>query len=220
MDIISSEYLLSLGSVILLDLVLGGDNAIVIGMAAHKLPEEVKRKVIYYGILGALVIRILMTIAAVGLMEIPLLQFLGGILLLPIAFKLGKASEEEHNVVEGTSFWEAIKIIIVADALMGIDNVLAIAGVSQGDISLIIIGLLISIPILIWGSQFISKLLHRFSFLIQFGSLVLAWTSASMMLKDPMIGKILTGLFPYMEVALPGSLMLIVLIAINYKPHK
>ena len=217
MDMFSTEYLLSLGAIVLLDLVLGGDNAIIIGMAAHKLPEATKRKVIYYGIAGALIIRTVMTVAAVELLDVPFLQFLGGLLLLPIAFKLGNPAEEEHSIDQGSSFWGAIKIILVADALMGIDNVLAIAGASKGDFSLIVLGLLISIPILIWGSQFITKLIHKFSFLVQVGALVLAWTSASMMLDDPIVGNIFREYFGNIDVIFSVGLLLIVFIGINYR---
>lgn len=188
MEMISAEYLSALGSIVILDLILGGDNAIIIGIAAHRLDEKTKKKVIFYGILAALLIRTIMTFMAVGLLKIPFLQCLGGLLLIPVAIKLNEMGHEKTTIASGNTFFEAIKIILIADALMGIDNVLAVAGASGGDFSLILLGLIISIPILIWGSQFLSKMLNRFKILIKLGAAVVAWTAGRMVINDPIVG--------------------------------
>ena len=165
MEILSTQFLLALGSIILLDLVLAGDNAVVIAMASRKLPENMRKRAIYIGTAGAVVIRAIMTLIATYLLTIPFLQAIGGLILLPIAFKLLKP--EKHNLEDtnslsaSTGFATAIKTIIIADAAMGIDNVLAIAGVAHGNMVLVLLGLAISIPIVVWGSQIISNLMDR-----------------------------------------------------------
>ena len=204
MEILSTQFLLALSSIILLDLVLAGDNAVVIAMASRKLPENMRKRAIYIGTAGAVVIRAIMTLIATYLLTIPFLQAIGGLILLPIAFKLLKP--EKHNLEDANSlsgFATAIKTIIIADAAMGIDNVLAIAGVAHGDMMLVLLGLAISIPIVVWGSQIISNLMDRLPILITLGSAILAYTSASMILHDKIIGNFLLSLTEYMNYILP-----------------
>lgn len=207
MEILSTQFLLALGSIILLDLVLAGDNAVVIAMASRKLPENMRKRAIYIGTAGAVVIRAIMTLIATYLLTIPFLQAIGGLILLPIAFNLLKP--EKHNLEDtnsfsaSTGFATAIKTIIIADAAMGIDNVLAIAGVAHGDMVLVLLGLAISIPIVVWGSQIISNLMDRLPILITLGSAILAYTSASMILHDKIIGNFLLSLTEYMNYILP-----------------
>lgn len=208
MEILSTQFLFALGSIILLDLVLAGDNAVVIAMASRKLPETLRKKAIYIGTGGAVIIRALMTLIATYLLTIPFLQAIGGLILLPIAFKLLKPSdhnelESSSNLSASTGFMTAIKTIIIADAAMGIDNVLAIAGAAHGNMMLVIIGLLISIPIVVWGSQFIANLMDRLPILITIGSAILAYTSATMLLHDKIVGSFLISLTPYMNYILP-----------------
>ena len=201
MEILSTQFLLALGSIILLDLVLAGDNAVVIAMASRKLPENMRKRA------GAVVIRAIMTLIATYLLTIPFLQAIGGLILLPIAFKLLKP--EKHNLEDtnslsaSTGFATAIKTIIITDAAMGIDNVLAIAGVAHGNMVLVLLGLAISIPIVVWGSQIISNLMDRLPILITLGSAILAYTSASMILHDKIIGNFLLSLTEYMNYILP-----------------
>lgn len=207
MEILSTQFLFALGSIILLDLVLAGDNAVVIAMASRKLPENLRKKAIYIGTGGAVIIRALMTLIATYLLTIPFLQAIGGLILLPIAFKLLKPSdhnlENSHNLSASTGFMTAIKTIIIADAAMGIDNVLAIAGAAHGNMLLVIVGLLISIPIVVWGSQFIASLMDRLPILITIGSAILAYTSATMLLHDKIIGSFLLSITSYMNYFLP-----------------
>lgn len=208
MDFLSTQFLLALGSIILLDLVLAGDNAVVIAMASRRLPEKLRRKAIYIGTGGAVVIRALMTLIATYLLTIPFLQAIGGLILLPIAFKLLKPSdhtgmEESGKFKASDNFLTAIKTIIIADAAMGIDNVLAIAGAAHGNMLLVLIGLAISIPIVVWGSQIIANLMDRLPILVTIGSAILAYTSATMILHDKIVGTFLIGLTGYMNYILP-----------------
>lgn len=207
MEILSTQFLFALGSIILLDLVLAGDNAVVIAMASRKLPEKLRKKAIYVGTAGAVIIRALMTLIATYILTISFLQAIGGLILLPIAFNLLKPSkhnlEDANKFQSSNNFASAIKTIIIADAAMGIDNVLAIAGTAHGNMILVLTGLAISIPIVVWGSQIISNLMDRLPILVTLGSAILAYTSATMILHDKIIGSFLLNLTSYMSYILP-----------------
>ncbi|GAA1373797.1 MULTISPECIES: TerC family protein [Peribacillus] len=184
MDFLSGEFISGLLAIIMIDLVLAGDNAILIGLAARKLPKEQQKKVIIWGAVGAIVIRIIATLLVVWLLEVPGLHLIGGLLLVWIAYKL-LIDEEEHDVKPADSMWAAIKTIIIADALMGLDNVLAVAGASHGNFTLVVIGLLVSIPVVMYGSTLILKLIERFPFIIIIGAGILGWTAAKMIVAEP-----------------------------------
>lgn len=173
-------------SIIIIDLVLAGDNAIVIGLAARNLPKEQQKKAVIWGTVGAIVIRTIATLAVVWLLQIPGLLFIGGLLLIWIAFKLLQG-EETHNIKSGQNFWSAIKTIVIADALMGLDNVLAVAGAAHGSFILVVIGLLVSIPIVIWGSTLILKWIERYPIIITIGAAVIAFTASKMMMDEPFL---------------------------------
>lgn len=191
MEIVSMQFFMALGSIILLDILLGGDNAVVIAMAANKLPANLRRKAILIGTGGAVVIRLVMTLIAVWLLTIPFLQALGGLILLPIAVKLLVPAEQEENVTASDSLMGAIKTIIIADAAMGVDNVLAIAGASHGSFLLVACGFLISIPIIVGGSTVIGKLMDRFPVILYAGAGLLGWTAGSMIGHDKILGPLL-----------------------------
>ena len=191
MEIVSMQFFMALGSIILLDILLGGDNAVVIAMAANKLPANLRRKAILIGTGGAVVIRLVMTLIAVWLLTIPFLQALGGLILLPIAVKLLVPAEQEENVTASDSLMGAIKSIIIADAAMGVDNVLAIAGASHGSFLLVACGFLISIPIIVGGSTVIGKLMDRFPVILYAGAGLLGWTAGSMIGHDKILGPLL-----------------------------
>ncbi|MET1179178.1 TerC family protein [Peribacillus simplex] len=184
MDFLSGEFISGLLAIIMIDLVLAGDNAILIGLAARKLPKDQQKKVIIWGAVGAIVIRIIATLLVVVLLEVPGLHLIGGLLLVWIAYKL-LIDEEEHDVKPADSMWAAIKTIIIADALMGLDNVLAVAGASHGNFTLVVIGLLVSIPVVMYGSTLILKLIERFPFIIIIGAGILGWTAAKMIVAEP-----------------------------------
>lgn len=184
MDIFEVSFWTSLLSIIMIDLVLAGDNAIVIGLAARNLPKQDQKKVIILGTAGAILIRILATIFVVKLLAIPGLHLIGGIVLVWIAIKLVSEGNDEHNIKAGVSVWAAVRTIIIADAAMGIDNVLAVAGAAEGHIGLVILGLLISIPVVVWGSTLVIKLMDRFPWVIVIGSAILGWTAAKMIVGE------------------------------------
>ena len=181
-------------AIILIDLVLAGDNAIVIALAARNLPPEHQNKAIMWGTVGAIVVRSAMTVGVVWLLKIPGLLLVGGLGLLWIAFKLiSDTSEDEHEGSGATTFWGAMKTIIVADALMGVDNVLGVAGAANGDFTLVVLGLLISIPIVVLGSKLVLQLVEKWPVIINLGAAVLAFTAAQMVINEKLLDPIFDG---------------------------
>ena len=189
MELFSTEFFAALGAIILIDLVLAGDNAIVIALAARSLPRDLQKRAIFWGAVGAIGVRALMTMAVVWLLQVPGLMLAGGVLLLWIAVKLiAPGSAEAGSQHPGvTGFWAAMKTIVIADAVMGLDNVLAVAGAAHGSFALVVLGLLISIPIVVAGSTVILHWVERFPAIIYAGAAVLAWTSAKMVMGDPVL---------------------------------
>ncbi|NNU84133.1 TerC family protein [Geobacillus sp. BMUD] len=187
MDLLSAEFWTALLSIVIIDLLLAGDNAIVIGLAARNLPKHQQKKAVVWGTVGAVVIRALATIFVVWLLKIPGLLLVGGVLLVWIAYKLLIEGKSHDDVEAGGSLWEAIRTIIIADALMGLDNVLAVAGAAHGSFFLVVLGLLISVPIMVWGSTLILKWIERFPIIITIGAGVLAWTAAKMIVDEPFL---------------------------------
>lgn len=190
MELFSPEFFSALVAIIIIDLVLAGDNAIVIALAARSLPDHLRKRAVVWGTIGAIVVRSAMTLIVVWLLKIPGLLLVGGALLLWIAYKLllnQNEGEGGHNVVATTTFWGAMKTIIIADAVMGLDNVLAVAGAAHGSFLLVVLGLLISIPIVIWGSQLILKFVQRYPSIVYIGAAVLLWTGVKMMMSEPLV---------------------------------
>lgn len=188
MEFLSAPWWSALLAIILIDLVLAGDNAIVIALAARSLPPDLQKKAILWGTVGAIVVRSLMTLGVVWLLQIPGLMLVGGLGLLWIAYKLiADAGDGDHDGPVVTTFWGAMKTIIVADALMGVDNVLGVAGAAHGSWDLVILGLLISVPIVVFGSSVVLKLVERFPIIIHLGAAVLAFTAAKMIVGEPLL---------------------------------
>ncbi len=188
MEILSAEFASALAAIIVIDLALAGDNAIVIALAARNLPGPLQRKAILWGTVGAVVVRVAMTLAVVWLLGIPGLMAAGGAILVWIAYKLLKPQDGgSHEVKAAVTFWGAMQTIVIADAAMGLDNVLAVAGAAHGSFLLVVIGLLISIPIVVWGSTFILKWVARYPWIVQVGVAVLAWTAAKMIASEPLL---------------------------------
>ncbi|SEN46594.1 TerC family protein [Lihuaxuella thermophila] len=183
MELFSYEFLTALVSIVIIDLVLAGDNAIVIGLAARNLPKQQQKKVIWWGTAGAIVMRALATLAVVWLLKIPGLLLIGGLILIWIAYKL-LVEEKEHEVEAVDNMWAAIRTIVIADTVMGLDNVLAVAGAAHNSYLLVVLGLLISVPIIVWGSTLFLKLMEKYPVIIYIGSGVLAFTAAKMIVDD------------------------------------
>ena len=199
MDMFSTPWWSALMAIVLIDLVLAGDNAIVIALAARNLPAQLKRKAIIWGTVGAIVVRSAMTVGVVWLLQIPGLMLVGGLGLVWIAYQLlADQGDGEAHGESATTFWGAMKTIIVADALMGVDNVLGVAGAAHGAFDLVVIGLLVNIPIVVLGSSVVLKLVERFPSIIAIGAAVLAFTAAQMLVSEPLLadylGNAKTGL--------------------------
>ena len=194
MELFSAAWWSALMAIILIDLVLAGDNAIVIALAARNLPPQLQKKAIMWGTVGAIGVRAVMTVGVVWLLQVPGLMLVGGLGLVWIAYKLlADQGGSEHDAPVVSTFWGAMKTIVVADALMGVDNVLGVAGAAHGAFDLVIIGLLISVPIVVFGSSVVLKLVERFPAIIQIGAAVLALTAAKMIVNEPMLDSLFDG---------------------------
>jgi YjbE family integral membrane protein len=193
-ELFTAPWWSALLAIILIDLVLAGDNAIVIALAARSLPPALQKKAIVWGTVGAIVVRSTMTVGVVWLLKVPGLMLVGGLGLLWIAYKLlADQGDKEHQGPVASTFWGAMKTIVIADALMGIDNVLGVAGAAHGSFDLVIIGLLVSVPIVVFGSTMVLKLVERFPIIINLGAAVLALTAAKMIVSEQLLDGIYGG---------------------------
>ena len=190
MEILSTEFLSALLAIIVIDLVLAGDNAIVIALAARNVPKHLQKQAILWGTAGAIVVRTTLTLIVVSLLKIPGLLFLGGAMLVWIAYKLLLPEEENGNgagISAASTLWGALRTIVVADMVMGLDNVLAVAGAAHGSFLLVALGLLISIPIVIGGSTLLLRFVERYPGFVYLGAGVLAWTAVKMVTSEPLL---------------------------------
>jgi YjbE family integral membrane protein len=191
MEFLSAPWWSALLAIILIDLVLAGDNAIVIALAARSLPPHLQKKAIAWGTVGAIVVRSVMTVGVVWLLKIPGLMLVGGLGLIWIAYKLlADQGGDEYTGPVANTFWGAMKTIVIADALMGVDNVLGVAGAAHGSFDLVIIGLVVSVPIVVFGSTMVLKLVERFPVIIHLGAAVLAFTAAKMIVSEPLLDSV------------------------------
>ncbi|WP_099355470.1 TerC family protein [Fredinandcohnia onubensis] len=181
---ISSGATLALLKIIAIDIILSGDNAVVIAMATRNLPKDQQNKAIFWGTAGAVILRILFAAIIVYLLKIPFVNLIGGVLLLFIAYKVLVQGEEEAHVKSTSGFISAIGTIIMADAVMSLDNVVAVAGAADGHIGMVALGVAISIPIMIFGSKFIVKAMDKYAWISYVGAGILAWTAGEMVMKD------------------------------------
>lgn len=188
---LTGAFWVAVGQIILIDIVLGGDNAVVIALACRKLPPAQRTKGILWGTAGAIVLRVILIFFALTLLAIPYLKIVGALLLLWIGVKLLlPEDEDEHgNIQASDKLWAAVKTVIVADFVMSLDNVIAIAGAAEGGgehkLALVIFGLLVSIPIIVWGSQLVLRLMDRYPFIITGGGMLLGWIAGTMAVTDP-----------------------------------
>jgi YjbE family integral membrane protein len=185
------EFAVALLSIMLVNIVLSGDNAVVIAMAVRSLPDKQKKQGILYGTGIAVLLRIVLTFFAAKLLDIPFMKLAGGILIAWIAVKLFLEEGTEENAESKVkSVWKAIATILIADLVMSVDNVLAVAGASRGNLTLLVIGLGMSIPIVIFASSFLSRLMERFPVITWIGAAILGKVAGSMIMEDPMVEKI------------------------------
>ena len=194
MDFTSPAFWLAVGQIVLIDILLGGDNAVVIALAVRKLDPAKRRQGIVWGTVGAIGLRILLIVFALSLLSVPYLKLVGAVLLFWIGIKLLLPEEEDAhgNIASSDRLWVAVRTVIIADLVMSIDNVIAIAGAAQAaggehEIPLVVFGLLVSVPIIIWGSQLIIRLMDRFPIIITLGGMLLGWIAGGMFQTDPML---------------------------------
>ena len=192
-EFMTAGFWLAVGQIIMIDILLGGDNAVVIALACRNLPDKLRTRGIIYGTAGAIILRVILIAFALALLAIPYLKIVGAVLLLWIGVKLLQPeAEDNHNISSSDKLWAAVKTVIVADLVMSIDNVLAIAGAAQGahqdhQLALVVFGLLVSIPIIVAGSQLVLKLMARFPVVITLGAMLLGWIAGQMAYSDPAI---------------------------------
>ncbi len=185
--LLTPEFWIALSQIILINIVLSGDNAVVIAMASRSLPPAQQKKAILFGSVGAIVLRVVLTFFAVYLLTLPYLKLVGAALLLWIGIGLMKSDDDEENLTGHSSLAAAIKTIVVADLVMSLDNVIGVAAAAKGNVALLVFGLVISIPLIIFGSTLILKLMGRFPVIITLGAGLLGWVAGEMAMTDPAI---------------------------------
>src|SRR6478735_2867639 len=188
-EIFSAPWFSALASIIVIDLILAGDNALVIGLAARNVPAAMQKRVILWGTAGAIIVRALLTAVVVWLLKIPGFLFVGGLALVYVGWKLTHdGHKDETSVAAKSTVGGAVQTIVIADAVMGVDNVLAVGGAAHGSMLLVLIGLAVSIPIVIWGSTLVLKWVVRYPAILWLGAAVLGWTAAKMLASEPLVG--------------------------------
>ena len=216
-EFMTAGFWLAVGQIIMIDILLGGDNAVVIALACRNLPGNLRTKGIIYGTAGAIILRVILIAFALALLAIPDLKIVGAVWLLWIGVKLLLPEDEgDHTISSSDKLWAAVKTVIIADLVMSVDNVLAIAGAAQGahqdhQLALVIFGLLVSIPIIVGGSQLVLKLMERFPAVITLGAMLLGWIAGQMAYSDPALKPYLPegGYWGYV-VAAAGALLVLV----------
>lgn len=213
LDITSPVFWIAVLQIILIDILLGGDNAVVIALACRKLPEAQRNKGIFWGVIGAIGLRVVLIFFALQLLAVPYLKIVGALLLFWIGVKLVLPEQEDAhaNVAASTTLAGAIKTIIVADAVMSVDNVIAVAGAAHGSMVLVTFGIIVSIPIVVWGSKLVLTLMDRFPIVITAGGGLLGWIGGGMLLGDPAIPAAWRDAIPYSAYVLAtvGALLVI-----------
>lgn len=212
---IDPTFWISLGEIMLVNIVLSGDNAVVIALAARSLPDLQRRRAVVWGSVAAIIMRVVLTIVAVEMLRLPYLKLVGSVLLFWIALKLLTPEDEgEDNIHSHNSMSTAIRTILIADVVMSLDNVLAVAAAAKGNSALLMLGLAVSIPLVIFGSTLVLKLMDRFPFIITLGAAMLGYVSGEMLVTDPILHDwpyLLDN--PWLHSAIPASgAVLVVLI--------
>jgi YjbE family integral membrane protein len=214
MEMLTNTFFwVTLGQIILINIVLSGDNAVVIALAARSLPAHQQKKAVFWGAGAAVVMRILLTIIAVELLRWPYLKIIGAILLLWIAVKLLVPEEDDENVQSSDNLFKAIKTILIADLVMSLDNVIGVAAAAKGNTTLLVIGLAISIPLVIFGATMLMRLMERWPVIITIGAGLLGWVSGEMLITDPAIADWVNTNAHWLHTMAPafGAMMVIAL---------
>ncbi|HQO28681.1 MAG TPA: TerC family protein [Accumulibacter sp.] len=214
-DLASPAFWAAVVQIIAIDILLGGDNAVVIALACRKLPEKQRNQGIFWGVIGAILLRVVLIYFALQLLEIPYLKIVGGLMLFWIGVKLILPEDGDgHGHVSGSSsLIGAIKTIIVADAVMSLDNVIAVAGAAHGSIVLVVFGIVVSIPIVVWGSKLVLTLMDRLPVVITAGGGLLGWIGGGMLITDPALPVAWRQFLPYQSqiVAALGAVLVVVI---------
>jgi YjbE family integral membrane protein len=207
----TSFFWITLGQIMMINIMLSGDNAVVIAMASRALPERQQKQAILFGSFGAIALRIVLTFFAVMLLALPWLKLIGGVLLLYIGVKMLIPDEGEAQLDAHSKLWGAIKTIIVADFIMSLDNVLGVAAAAKGNVVLLVLGLAISIPLIIYGSTFLLKLMNRYPIIITIGGGILGWVAGEMAVTDPVLLSWVDAHAHWMHDAMPamGALLVV-----------
>jgi YjbE family integral membrane protein len=210
----SAEFWVGVFKIIVIDLLLSGDNAVVIALACRNLPPQQRKQGIAYGVAGAILLRVVLTLFALELLSLPYLKLVGALLLLWIGIKL-ILPEEEHdaaNVKADTHLWGAVKTIIIADFVMSLDNVLGVAAAAHGNMLLLGFGLLVSIPLIAWSSQLVLKLIDRFAFIIYVGGALLGYVAGEMLVGEPVVAQWVAGMPHALHWVIPALCAVLVLL--------
>lgn len=212
----ASTFLIAVAQIIMIDILLGGDNAVVIALACRRLPEAQRAKGIFWGVVGAIAVRIVLIFFALQLLALPYLKLVGAALLLWIGVKLLLPEEDDahEGMAASESLWGAVRTVIVADVVMSLDNVIAVAGAAHGDITLVVFGILVSVPIIVWGSRFVLKLMDRFPVVITLGGALLGWIAGGMAVSDGAVTAHLGELPGWLKYAC-GALGAVLVVAVG-----
>lgn len=195
LDLTSAVFWVAVGQIILIDIVLSGDNAVVIALACRNLSPEQRKTGIFWGVAGAVSLRVVLTVFAALVMNLPWLKLVGGLLLVWIAIKLMQPEDDEgHDIESSSNLWGAVKTIVVADFVMSLDNVIAVAGAAHGSLALLLFGLAVSIPLIVWSSQLILHWMERFPSIVLVGAALLGYVAGQMIFTDPGVVEILAPL--------------------------
>lgn len=214
MDIGSPQFWIAVAQIIAIDILLGGDNAVVIALASRRLPDQQRRLAVFWGIFGAVAIRVVMIFFALQLLRVPFLKIVGGVLLFWIGIKLLKPDHDGgHEVDASANLLGAIRTIVVADAVMSLDNVIGIAAAAKDEIGLVVFGLLVSVPIILWGSRFVLRLMDRFPAVIVAGAALLGWIAGDMIAHDVVVKRWLPpdAAWPGYLAAAVGAVLVVVI---------
>ncbi len=211
---LATEFWVAVLQIIMIDIVLSGDNAVVIALACRNLPAEQRRKGILWGVAGAIGLRVVLTMLAALVLNLPWLKLVGGVLLLWIGVKLLVPDDGEgHDISPSGHLWGAVRTIIVADFVMSLDNVIAVAGASHGNLFLLLFGLLVSIPLIIWSSQIILHLMERWPVVVVIGAGLLGWVAGAMVWSDPGIASWISHLPAWVGTAVAAASAVLVVVA-------